>query len=74
MVSNVRHTLDVQFGMVDVFQAPTIAGLAALLYPRAAQESNGELVEMLKEIAGLSDEEARRRFDRELQTHEAAAA
>ena len=74
-VSNVRNILDVQLGMVDVFQAPTIASLATLLYPRVAQkESQSDLAKLLEEITNLSDEEAQRRLDQELQTNEAAAA
>lgn len=69
VVSNVRTVLDVDFGMVDVFQAPTVASLAELLYPRAMQqESEDELAALLEELASLSDEEAQRRFDHESQT------
>ena len=75
VVSNVRIALDVEFGMVDVFQAPTIASLAELLYPRAMQqEPADELAVLLAELEGLSDEEAQRRFDHESQTSGAAAA
>lgn len=75
VVSNVRTTLDVEFGMVDVFQAPTIASLAELLYPRAIeQEPEDELAILLAELEGLSDEEAQLRFEHESQTSGAAAA
>src|SRR5207247_5501833 len=73
VVSNVRNVLDVQFGMVDVFQAPTIAGLAELLYSRAAQ-TESQCTRLLEEIASLSEEETRRHLDRELRTTEVAAA
>lgn len=74
VVSNVRNALDVQFGMVDVFQAPTLASLAALLYPRMQEESENELATLLEELASLTDEEAQRCLDHELQINEAAAA
>jgi amino acid adenylation domain-containing protein len=75
VVSLVRNLLDVEFGMVDVFQAPTIASLAELLYPRTVQEEpHAELAELLAELANLSDEEARRRFDHEMQRDQVAAA
>jgi amino acid adenylation domain-containing protein len=74
VVSNVRTTIDVKFGMVDVFQAPTIASLAELLYPRALQqEPENELAMLLAELEGLSDEEAQRCFEHESQTSGAAA-
>ena len=74
VVSNVRTTMDVEFGMVDVFQAPTIASLAELLYPRAMQQApEDELAVLLAELEGLSDEEAQRRFEHESQTSGAVA-
>jgi amino acid adenylation domain-containing protein len=69
VVSNVRTALEVEFGMVDVFQAPTIASLAELLSPRAMQrEPDDDLAKLLAELEGLSDEEAQRRFEQESQT------
>src|SRR5260370_37169225 len=69
MVSKVRNDLDVQFTMVDVFRAPTIAGLADLIYPRVAgNQTETELEILLEEIGNLSEEEAQRRLDSELQS------
>jgi amino acid adenylation domain-containing protein len=74
VVSNVRSALEVEFGMVDVFHAPTIASLARLLSPRALQrEPNDDLAKLLAELEGLSDEEAQRRLEHESQTSGAAA-
>jgi len=71
----VRNQLEVELCMVDVFQAPTIASLALLLYPRRAQgESEDELVALLEELAGLTDEKAREHFDREVRGSAAVAA
>jgi hypothetical protein len=75
VVSRVRGNLEVNFGMVDLFQAPTIASLAALLFPRGAEhEPEDELAALLGELASLTDEEAQLRFDREIRLSEAAIA
>jgi hypothetical protein len=75
VVSRVRGSLDIEFGMVDLFQAPTIAGLAGLLFPRGAQhEPADDLAAVLGELEGLTDEEAQLRFDHEMRVSEAAVA
>jgi len=74
VVSSVRSSLDVEMSMVDLFQAPTIASLAALLFPRGAQnELAQELTALLGELATLTDEEAQVRFDSEMRTSEVIA-
>jgi surfactin family lipopeptide synthetase A len=74
VVSLVRNDLDVQFTMVDVFQAPTIASLAELIYPRVAEkESQNELAKLLEEIACMSEEEAQQHLQAELVTEQVAA-
>jgi len=74
LVSNVRSILDVEMNMVDVFEAPTISGLAELLYPRVAHtESDTELARLIEELAGLSEEEAQLRLERELGMQPATA-
>ncbi len=74
VVSLVRNDLDVQFTMVDVFQAPTIASLAELLYPRVAEkESLSELARLLEEIGGMTEEEAQRHLQVELEAEQLAA-
>jgi hypothetical protein len=75
VVSRVRGSLEIQIGMVDLFQAPTIAGLAALLFPRGAQhEPEDDLAALLGELASLTDDEAQLRFDHEMRVREAAVA
>lgn len=75
VVSRVRSSLEIDFGMVDLFQAPTIASLAALLVPRGAEhEPEDELAVLLGELANLTDEEAQLRFDHEIQAREAVLA
>ncbi len=75
VVSTVRNVLDVQFGMVDVFQAPTVASLAELLYPRVTEnESQTDLATLLEEIGAMSEEEAQRCLDSESGDNEAIAA
>ena len=74
VVSKVRSVLDVELGMVDVFQAQTISGLAEMLYPRVAQQqSQTDLAKLIDELANLSEEEAQACLDRELWIDEAAA-
>jgi len=74
LVSNIRCVLDVQLNMVDVFEAPTISSLAEMLYPRVARnESDAELTRLIEELAGLSEEEAQLRLERELGVQPAIA-
>jgi amino acid adenylation domain-containing protein len=71
VVSNLRHSMKIELGMVDVLRSPTIAELAALLEarrPRDEQES--DLALLLAELAGLSDEEAQQRLTTELAQNE----
>ena len=75
VVARVHATLDIEMGMVDVFQAPTIAGLASLLSSRgAASETESEFAAFWEELNKISEAEAQRRFDRETRTEEVAAA
>jgi acyl carrier protein len=75
VVSRVRGSLEINIGMVDLFQAPTIASLAALLVPRGTEhESEDELAVLLGELANLTDEEAQLQFDHEVQAGKAALA
>ena len=75
VVSNLRNTMQIEVGMVDVLRSPTISELAALLEarsPRAEQEN--DLALLLAELAGLSDEEAQQRLTAELAQNEPSGA
>src|SRR6267378_1971353 len=75
VVSIVNRSLTVGFGMVDLFQAPTIAALAEMLSQRVAErEARSELERLLEEVTAMSEEEARQLLDSELKVNEAAAA
>jgi non-ribosomal peptide synthetase component F len=74
LVSNIRAIFDVELNMVDIFEAPTISSLAEMLYPRVARtESDSELAKLIEELAGLSEEEAQMRLERELGPQSAIA-
>jgi acyl carrier protein len=74
LVSNIRAIFDVELNMVDIFEAPTISSLAEMLYPRVAQtESDSDLAKLIEELAGLSEEEAQMRLERELGMQSAIA-
>ena len=61
--------------MVDVFEAPTIAGLAMLLNTRGAQnDAQRELLALLEELESLTEEAAHARFASETQIAEALVA
>lgn len=74
VVSNLRHTMKIQLGMVDVLRSPTIAELAALLEERGPREEDeNDLAVLLQELAELSDEEAQQRLTAELAQNETEA-
>ncbi|HEX3085319.1 MAG TPA: amino acid adenylation domain-containing protein, partial [Pyrinomonadaceae bacterium] len=74
LVSNIRAIFEVELNMVDIFEAPTISSLAEMLYPRVARtESDSELAKLIEELAGLSEEEAQMRLERELGLQSAIA-
>jgi len=67
LISNLRRQLHVELNLIDVFQSPTIAKLAALIYERqTASEADDELSLLLAEIVNLSDEEAQQRLSQEM--------
>jgi amino acid adenylation domain-containing protein len=72
VVSIVNRGITVDFGMVDLFQSPTIASLAETLSRRVAeQESQSELDKLLAEVSALSEEEARQFLNSELKLNAA---
>src|SRR6266404_1011572 len=67
LISNLRRQLHVELNLIDVFQSPTIARLAALIYERQTEnEADEELASLLAEIENLSDEEAQQRLTQEI--------
>ena len=67
LISILRRQLDVELNLADVFQSPTIAKLAALIYERrTAKEGDEELALLLAELESLSDEEAQQRLTQEI--------
>jgi amino acid adenylation domain-containing protein len=76
VVSIVSRSITVDFGMVDLFQSPTIALLAETLSRRVAErerESQAELEKLLAEVSAMSEEEARQFLNSELNLNAAAA-
>ena len=74
VVSNLRHTTQIELGMVDVLRSPTISELAALLEARRPRDEESDLDLLLAELAGLSDEEAQQRLATELAQDETGRA
>ncbi|HEX3282865.1 MAG TPA: amino acid adenylation domain-containing protein, partial [Pyrinomonadaceae bacterium] len=67
LISNLRRQLHVDLNLIDVFQSPTIAKLAALIYERQTEsEADEDLASLLSEIMNLSDEEAQQRLTAEI--------
>lgn len=67
LISNLRRQLAVELNLIDVFQSPTIAKLAALIYERQTEtEADEELAALLAELEQMSDEEAQQRLSQEI--------
>jgi amino acid adenylation domain-containing protein len=59
LISNLRRDMNINLKLIDVFQSPTIASLAALIYQRQTEEEpDDDLGSLLAELQSLSDEEA----------------
>jgi hypothetical protein len=58
--------MSVELNLIDIFQSPTVARLAALIYERETQvEDDGNLASLLAEIENMSDEDAEKTFAEE---------
>jgi acyl carrier protein len=67
LISTLRRNLNIELNLIDVFQSPTIARLAALIYQRQTEEeADDALATLLAEIENMSDEEAQQKFAEEL--------
>lgn len=64
--ADLQKTVTVELSLVDIFKAPTVAGLANLIYEREAQhQESDELMSLLAELDDLSDDEAHQRMTEE---------
>ena len=71
VVSLVRNQLNLDFTIVDLFQAPTVSALAELLAPRVAErEAREEFDRLMEEIAALTEIEAQDLLDAEFERPE----
>ena len=67
--AELQRKVTVELNLVDIFNAPTVAGLANLIYEREAQhQESDELMSLLAELDDLSDEEARQQMTEERAT------
>jgi acyl carrier protein len=60
VISRVRSAFHVQLPLRSLFDAPTVAGLAAEIARTPQSSEDEELAKLLSELEGLSDEEAER--------------
>ena len=70
LISTLRRDMNVCLKLIDVFQSPTIASLAELIYQRQTEdEAEADLISLLAELQNLSDEEAELTLAQELTQH-----
>ena len=67
--AELQRSVTVELNLVDIFNAPTVTGLANLIYEREAQhQESDELMSLLAELDDLSDEEAHQQMTEERAT------
>ncbi len=67
VISRVRSAFHVQLPLRSLFDAPTVAGLAAEIARTPQSSEDEELAKLLNELEGLSDEEAERLLATEIE-------
>ena len=67
VISRVRSTFRVQLPLRSLFDAPTVAGLADQIAQMPPTSEDEEVAKLLRELEGLSDEEAERLLANEMQ-------
>jgi len=67
VISRVRSTFRVQLPLRSLFDAPTVAGLADQIASMPQSSEDEEVAKLLRELEGLSDEEAERLLANEMQ-------
>jgi amino acid adenylation domain-containing protein len=67
VISRVRSTFRVQLPLRSLFDAPTVAGLADQIAQMPQSSEDEEVAKLLRELEGLSDEEAERLLANEMQ-------
>lgn len=69
MFSDLRKKFGVELNLIDIFNAPTVAELAEMIYQRETEHATSDdLSSLLSELEDLSDEEANRRLLQEFET------
>ena len=67
--TELQKTVTIELNLIDIFNAPTVAGLANLIYEREAEhQQSDELMSLLAELDDLSDEEAHQQMTEERAT------
>jgi amino acid adenylation domain-containing protein/FkbM family methyltransferase len=65
VIARLQESFDVELPVASLFESPTIAELAALIVQQQSDHlNNQELVSLLEEIEGLSDEQATKLLNR----------